>query len=370
MPNAFPPHPLPRQGASGSSYSLQARISPPGPPSPLRGCKKHSHLPEALASHFWLSWQPRTPPKEASGLRRVSALDPGDSWGPGRDGQTSQVCSRHPVRPDSCCLEAPLTRAQAGPQGQGTFCQLRSPRQPCGQQQAPCAQHCGARPGSARLPVHQQKPRRGLRGLALSHALRGPFQDTHLSPLGGQQSTPLPSCPEAVTIISCFKQLSVSSLNTHALSTGPWYSQSPAQVWHTVGLQQTSTGYLGEGASEAHPWSHGINETCGSPTVGPRGRSRPSANAPQRSPVGLLCAGRSPAWLEGKRQAITPQPPGPPAPSSQGGPHWPPLTLLQVTNVSAQVYPDFQRPVLPPQRLKKITGETRLLSVPLLVVGV
>lgn len=65
--------------------------------------------------------------------------------------------------------------------------------------------------------------------------------------------------------------------------------------------------------------------------------------------MGLLCAGWSPARLEGKKRLVTPQLAGAPASSFQRGvPARPPLSLLQVMNMSERANPEFQRPVLPP----------------------
>lgn len=155
-----------RQGSGGRGTALPCRPESacPEPRSlwPPCGSKQLSLLPEALASHLWLPWQPHpSSPRKPVGSSTVRAQDTGDSWGPGRDSRTSQVCSRHPTQPDSCCSEAPRTRAQGhsakGPSsvsfarpGNGMNC---------------AAQNFGVYSNTAGLPSPPQwEPRAGLRG--------------------------------------------------------------------------------------------------------------------------------------------------------------------------------------------------------------
>lgn len=164
------------------------------------------------------------------GFSTVSAWDTGDSWGPGRDSRTSQVCSQHPMRPDSCCLEAPLTRAQGHSAKGPSSVSLAHPGNGmnCG------AQNFGVYSNTAGLPtIPQWKPHPGFRGLTPSDApSRTP---TSKSP-GGWHSTLLPPCPEAATLwyYFVFKQLSLARTDTPFIRT----LTAQHRVWHTVGPQQ------------------------------------------------------------------------------------------------------------------------------------
>lgn len=165
------PPPIPPSCTGGKALGGGARLSPAGQNRPALSLAPCGLPVAASSSASCLKpWPPtsgcpgnRTPssPRKPVGSSTVRAQDTGDSWGPGRDSRTSQVCSRRPTQPDSCCSEAPRTRAQGhsaeGPSsvsfarpGNGMNC---------------AAQNFGVYSNTAGLPSPPQwEPRAGLRG--------------------------------------------------------------------------------------------------------------------------------------------------------------------------------------------------------------
>lgn len=135
MFDALPP--VPPSCTGGKALGGGAPLSPAGQNQPALGLAPYG-LPEAaLASHLWLSWQPHpSSPRKPVGSSTARAQDAGDSWGPGRDSRTSQVCSQRPPQPDGCRPEAPRARAQGhrarGPSSVSVAHPGRQRDEPCG----------------------------------------------------------------------------------------------------------------------------------------------------------------------------------------------------------------------------------------------